>query len=152
MFSLFPRLEERRRQAAGTMSGGERQMVAMAARADARPAILLLDEPSAGLAPAFVDAIFEKVREINGLGRDDPDGRAEREAGAGDVPPRLRPRPGTNRFHRTRQELIADPKVADLYLGGGDGRVDAHAGRPPPAPRPEMRRAPGLAGRRPSAL
>ena len=68
MFGLFPRLEERRRQAAGTMSGGERQMVAMGRALMPGPEILLLDEPSAGLAPAFVDAVFEKVLEVNAAG------------------------------------------------------------------------------------
>ena len=61
MYELFPRLGERRRQAAGTMSGGERQMLAMARALMPDPQVLLLDEPSAGLAPAFVEAIFEKV-------------------------------------------------------------------------------------------
>ena len=68
MYELFPRLGERRDQAAGTMSGGERQMVAMAKALMPDPKLLLLDEPSAGLAPAFVDAIFEKVEEINRAG------------------------------------------------------------------------------------
>ncbi len=68
MFGLFPRLEERRSQAAGTMSGGERQMVAMGRALMSGPEILLLDEPSAGLAPAFVDAVFEKVLEVNAAG------------------------------------------------------------------------------------
>ena len=68
MYELFPRLGERRAQAAGTMSGGERQMVAMARALMPDPEVLLLDEPSAGLAPAFVEAIFEKVEDINRAG------------------------------------------------------------------------------------
>jgi branched-chain amino acid transport system ATP-binding protein len=68
VFTLFPRLAERRQQRAGTMSGGEQQMVAMGRALMARPKLLLLDEPSMGLAPIFVERIFEIVREINAQG------------------------------------------------------------------------------------
>ena len=68
VFALFPRLAERRTQKAGTMSGGEQQMVAMGRALMARPKLLLLDEPSMGLAPIFVERIFEIVREINAQG------------------------------------------------------------------------------------
>jgi branched-chain amino acid transport system ATP-binding protein len=68
VFDLFPRLAERRQQRAGTMSGGEQQMVAMGRALMARPKLLLLDEPSMGLAPIFVERIFEIVREINAQG------------------------------------------------------------------------------------
>jgi branched-chain amino acid transport system ATP-binding protein len=68
VFELFPRLKERRSQKAGTMSGGEQQMCAMGRALMARPKLLLLDEPSLGLAPIFVERIFEIVKTINDTG------------------------------------------------------------------------------------
>jgi branched-chain amino acid transport system ATP-binding protein len=68
VFELFPRLQERRNQRAGTMSGGEQQMCAIGRALMAQPKLLLLDEPSMGLAPIFVERIFEIVVEINKQG------------------------------------------------------------------------------------
>jgi branched-chain amino acid transport system ATP-binding protein len=68
VFDLFPRLQERRTQKAGTLSGGEQQMLAIGRALMARPKLLLLDEPSMGLAPIFVEKIFEIIKEINGQG------------------------------------------------------------------------------------
>jgi branched-chain amino acid transport system ATP-binding protein len=68
VFSLFPRLQERERQKAGTMSGGEQQMLAMGRALMANPSLLMLDEPSMGLAPILVDRIYETVAEINKQG------------------------------------------------------------------------------------
>jgi neutral amino acid transport system ATP-binding protein len=123
MYELFPRLGERSGQAAGTMSGGERQMVAMGRALMPDPQVLLLDEPSAGLAPAFVDAIFEKIGEINREGVtivmvEQNARRALAMSNRGyvlDV--------GQNRFEGGGQELLNDEKVAELYLGG-TARVD----------------------------
>ncbi|WP_022927109.1 ABC transporter ATP-binding protein [Patulibacter americanus] len=68
IFELFPRLQEREKQKAGTMSGGEQQMLAIGRAMMARPKLLLLDEPSMGLAPLFVDRIYDTIREINEAG------------------------------------------------------------------------------------
>jgi branched-chain amino acid transport system ATP-binding protein len=68
VFDLFPRLHEREKQKAGTMSGGEQQMLAMGRALMAQPKLLLLDEPSLGLAPVIVDKIYEIIREINAQG------------------------------------------------------------------------------------
>ena len=68
VFGIFPRLKERRNQLAGTMSGGEQQMLAMGRALMARPKVLLMDEPSMGLSPIMVDKIFEVVNDIHGQG------------------------------------------------------------------------------------
>jgi ABC-type branched-subunit amino acid transport system ATPase component len=100
------------------MSGGERQMLAMARALMPEPRVLLLDEPSAGLAPAFVETIFEKVRDINRAGVtvvmvEQNARRALRMSDRGYVLDL-----GRNRFQGAGRDLLEDPKVAELYLGG----------------------------------
>jgi neutral amino acid transport system ATP-binding protein len=126
MYELFPRLGERKSQAAGTMSGGERQMVAMARALMPDPQVLLLDEPSAGLAPAFVEAIFEKVEDINRAGVTIVmvEQNARRALGMSDRGYVLDL--GKDRFEGPGKELLEDPKVAELYLGG-TARIDRPA-------------------------
>jgi ABC-type branched-subunit amino acid transport system ATPase component len=118
MYELFPRLGERHHQTVGTMSGGERQMVAMARALMPDPEALLLDEPSAGLAPAFVEAIFEKVEEANRAGVTIVmvEQNARRALAMSDRGYVLDL--GKERFEGPGEELLRDPKVAELYLGG----------------------------------
>jgi neutral amino acid transport system ATP-binding protein len=132
MYELFPRLGERQTQAAGTMSGGERQMVAMARALMPDPRLLLLDEPSAGLAPAFVDAIFEQVKQINQAGVTIVmvEQNARRALAMSDRGYVLDL--GQDRFEGPGEQLLHDPKVAELYLGG-TARID----RPEVAPQSE---------------
>jgi neutral amino acid transport system ATP-binding protein len=123
MYGLFPRLRERRGQAAGTMSGGERQMLAMARALMPDPQVLLLDEPSAGLAPAFVEQIFGQVGEINRAGVTVVmvEQNARRALAMSDRGYVLDL--GHNRFEGSGREVLDDPQVAELYLGG-TARID----------------------------
>ena len=117
VYDLFPRLKEREKQKGGTMSGGEQQMLAMGRALMARPKLLLLDEPSLGLAPVIVDKIYEIVREINGQGTTIL--LVEQNANyALDVSTRgYVLETGTIALTDSSDNLRNDPRVQDAYLG-----------------------------------
>ena len=118
VYELFPRLAERRHQRAGKMSGGERQMVAMGRALMLDPQLLLLDEPSAGLAPLLVDLIFDKVRAINATGVAIlmVEQNARKSLELADHAYVLVG--GRNGIDGTGAELLDDPEVGRLFLGG----------------------------------
>jgi branched-chain amino acid transport system ATP-binding protein len=114
---LFPLLGSRRGQRAGSLSGGERQMVAMGRALMMRPSVLLLDEPSAGLSPAYQDEVFIRCRQINETGVsivmvEQNARRCLQICDRGFVLDQ-----GSNAYTGTGEELIKDPKVIELYLG-----------------------------------
>ena len=117
VFTIFPRLKERRDQLAGTMSGGEQQMLAMGRALMARPKVLLLDEPSMGLSPIMVDKIFEVVNDIHGRGVtillvEQNASRALAVADRGYVM-----ESGLITMTGRGRQLLDDPKVRAAYLG-----------------------------------
>lgn len=117
MFNIFPRLRERKDQLAGTMSGGEQQMLAMARALMSQPKVLLLDEPSMGLSPIMVDKIFEVVRDVYAMGVtivlvEQNASRALAIADRGYVM-----ESGIITMTGPGQQLLADPKVRAAYLG-----------------------------------
>ncbi len=117
VFGIFPRLKERRDQLAGTMSGGEQQMLAMGRALMARPKVLLLDEPSMGLSPIMVDKIFEVVGDIHKQGVtmllvEQNASRALAVADRGYVM-----ESGLITMTGRGQQLLSDPKVRAAYLG-----------------------------------
>jgi branched-chain amino acid transport system ATP-binding protein len=117
MFTIFPRLRERKDQLAGTMSGGEQQMLAMGRALMSRPKVLLLDEPSMGLSPIMVDKIFEVVRDVYAQGVtillvEQNASRALAIADRGYVM-----ESGLITMTGSGKDLLADPKVRAAYLG-----------------------------------
>ena len=113
--NMFPRLAERRSQRAGSLSGGERQMLAMGRALMMNPEIILLDEPSAGLSPVLQDQVFVRTREINKAGVVMVEQNARRclqICHRGYVLDQ-----GTNAYTDTGDKLLHDPKVIELYLG-----------------------------------
>ncbi|WP_299409090.1 ABC transporter ATP-binding protein [Acaryochloris sp. IP29b_bin.148] len=118
IFTTFPRLADRRRQQAGTLSGGERQMLAMGRAMMLEPALLILDEPSAALSPILVDDILAKIREINTQGTAIilVEQNARKALAMSDRGYVLDS--GKDRFEGPGPQLLDDPNVGALYLGG----------------------------------
>jgi len=117
IFELFPVLKDRRGQRAGSLSGGERQMVAMARALMMDPQVLLLDEPSAGLSPSRQDETFVRTRDINRTGVtvimvEQNARRCLQICDRGYVLDQ-----GTSAYTASGQDLLKDPKVIELYLG-----------------------------------
>jgi branched-chain amino acid transport system ATP-binding protein len=117
MFGYFPRLKERAKQLAGTLSGGEQQMLAMARALISKPKLLLLDEPSMGLSPIMVEKIFEVVRDISKEGLTvllvEQNARlALQAANRGYVMDS-----GTITMSGNAKDMLDDPKVRAAYLG-----------------------------------
>ena len=117
VFGIFPRLKERAKQLAGTMSGGEQQMLAMGRALMARPKVLLLDEPSMGLSPIMVDKIFEVVADIHSRGTtvmlvEQNASRALALADRGYVMDS-----GEITMSGNAKDLLTDPRVREAYLG-----------------------------------
>lgn len=118
IYARFPRLKERYRQRAGTLSGGERRMLAIARGLIANPALMLLDEPSLGLAPKVVEAVFENVQDINREGTTillvEQNARRALAIAHRAYVMEL----GHIRYEGTGRQLLEDEQVQRLYLGG----------------------------------
>ncbi|AUV84068.1 ABC transporter ATP-binding protein [Salinigranum rubrum] len=120
LYDLFPRLEERLEQRASTLSGGERQMLAMARALMADPDVLLVDEPSAGLAPQLVDRAFDHVQRVREEGTAVLMVEQNVRAALGVADRGYVLDMGENRFEGPADELLASDAVRDLYLGRRD--------------------------------
>jgi len=118
VYEMFPVLAEKRRQPAGELSGGQRQMVAMGRALMSKPSLLMLDEPSAGLSPRYVIEIFETIQRVNseGVGILMVEQNARQALAFATKGFVLAG--GQNRYTGTGAELIADPEVAKSFLGG----------------------------------
>ena len=118
MFELFPDLTLQPGRKAGSLSGGQRQMLAIARALMLDPALLLLDEPSAGLSPAMMSTVFERIRDINqtGVALLLVEQNARQALGMSDRGYVLVA--GEKRLEDTGKDLLGNPEVARLYLGG----------------------------------
>lgn len=118
VYELFPPLKDKKAQSAGHLSGGQRQMVAIGRALMLNPSLLLLDEPSAGLSPLFIEQIFERVKEINktGVGILMVEQNAKKALAFSDRGYILSM--GANRFEDSGSNLLNNREVAEMFLGG----------------------------------
>ncbi|MFP4537446.1 MAG: ABC transporter ATP-binding protein [Dichotomicrobium sp.] len=118
VFALFPRLRERRTQPVWQMSGGERQMVAMSRALMLEPKLLMLDEPTAGLSPLYMDQVFEQVKQINalGIGILMVEQNAKQALAVSDRGYVLSM--GRNRHEDRAERLLENKEIAEMFLGG----------------------------------
>ncbi len=118
VYELFPVLREKRRQTAGTLSGGQQQMVAMGRALMVEPKLLLLDEPTAGLSPAVIDDIFEIVKQVNELDISILMVEQNAKKGLGIADRGYVLTMGRNRFEDTAQKILNNREIAEMFLGG----------------------------------
>jgi branched-chain amino acid transport system ATP-binding protein len=118
VYHLFPRLKERRRQAAGSMSGGERQMVAIGRALMFDAKLLLLDEPTAGLSPLFTEQIFERITEINKMGISILLVEQNTRQALAIAHRAYVLTMGRNRHEDTAANMLANREIAEMFLGG----------------------------------
>ena len=118
VFELFPILKEKRKQAAGELSGGQRQQVAVGRALMTQPKILMLDEPTAGVSPIVMDELFDRIIEVSGTGI--PilmvEQNARQALGIADTGYVMVQ--GRNAYNGSGRELLADPEVRKSFLGG----------------------------------